>query len=78
MSICLSSSVFAGVSIAVKRNYDHGNVYDRKHLIGGWFTIQRFRPLSVMWGTLWYAGRHAAEEKARVLYPDLTGSMKNK
>lgn len=30
---------FLGVFIAVKRQYDHGNSYNRKHLICDWLTI---------------------------------------
>ena len=37
---------FLGVSIAVKRDHDHGNSCKRKHLIGVNLQCQRFSPLS--------------------------------
>jgi hypothetical protein len=58
-------------SISVKWHHDHGNSYERKHLIGAalQFQFQRFSALS--WQDAWrHAGRHGAGEVVGPLHPD--------
>ena len=51
-------------SIAVKRHHDHGNFFNRKHLIGAGLQFQRFSPLPLWQGAWQHTGRHGAGEIA--------------